>query len=232
MSISASVLETLHRIHRQKSDITGQLDRGPKQIQAAKNRIEACKKTLEEIREKQKQLRMDADRRQLQLRERENRIASLEGKMNAAKENREYQTLKEQIAADKQANNVLSDEILELLEQVDEVTAKIEPAQQQIKIAEADAVETEKKVSERMKALEGDLGRVLNELSSVEGGLESDFKRDYERLIALRGEDGIAGTEGDCCGGCYQMLTPQMLDRLNNHFTVTCPSCGRFLYQT
>ena len=175
---------------------------------------------------------MDADRRQLQLRERENRIASLEGKMNAAKENREYQTLKEQIAADKQANNVLSDEILELLEQVDEVTAKIEPAQQQIKLAEADAVETEKKVLERMKQVEGDLGRVMSELAGVEGGLDGDFKRDYERLISLRGEDGIAGTEGNCCGGCYQMLTPQLLDRLANHFSVVCPSCGRFLYQS
>ncbi len=232
MSISANVLETLHRIHRQKSDLTGQLDRGPKQIQAAKQRIELCKKALEDIREKQKQLRMDADRRQLQLRERESRILSLEGKMNAAKENREYQTLKEQIAADRQANNVLSDEILELLEQVDEVTAKIEPAQQQIKLAEAEAAETEKKILERMKLLEGDLGRVLNELAGVESGLDADFKRDYERLIALRGEDGIAGTEGNCCGGCYQMLTPQLLDRLANHFSVVCPSCGRFLYQS
>ena len=232
MSISASVLETLHRIHRQKTDLTGQLDRGPKQILAAKNRIEMCKKALEDIREKQKQLRMDADRRQLQLRERENRIASLEGKMNAAKENREYQTLKEQIAADKQANNVLSDEILELLEQVDEVTAKIEPAQQQIKIAEADAVETEKKVSQQMKVLEGELGRVMNELADVESGLSGDFKSEYERLVSLRGEDGIAETEGNCCGGCYQMLTPQLLDRLANHFSVVCPVCGRFLYQS
>lgn len=232
MSISASVLETLHRIHRQKTDLTAQLERGPKQVQAAKNRIEVCKKALEDIREKQKQLRMDADRRQLQLRERENRIASLEGKMNAAKENREYQTLKEQIAADKQANNVLSDEILELLEQVDEVTAKIEPAQQQIKLAEADAVETEKKVLERMKLVEGDLGRVMNELAGVESSLDADFKSDYERLISLRGEDGIAGTEGNCCGGCYQMLTPQLLDRLANRFSVVCPTCGRFLYQS
>ncbi len=159
MSISANVLETLHRIHRQKSDLTGQLERGPKQIQAAKHRIEVCKQALETIREKQKQLRMDADRRQLQLREREQRIASLEGKMNAAKENREYQTLKEQIAADRQANNVLSDEILELLEQVDVVVAQIEPAQQQIKLAEAEAAEVEKKINERMKLVEADLAR-------------------------------------------------------------------------
>ncbi len=72
----------------------------------------------------------------------------------------------------------------------------------------------------------------MKELAQVESGLSSDFKPDYERLISLRGEDGIAETEGNCCGGCYQMLTPQMLDRLANHFTVVCPSCGRFLYQS
>ena len=231
MSISASVLQTLHRIHRQKSDLSGQLERGPKQIQAAKMKIEIAKKTLEDIREKQKNLRMDADRRQLQLREREARIAALEGKMNAAKENREYQTLKEQIAADKQANNVLSDEILELLEQVDVIHAQIEPATQRIKAAEAEAAEVEKRTHERMTSVESDLKRVTAELAQVETQLTGEFKKDYDRLVSLKGEDGIAETEGNCCGGCYQMLTPQLLDRLANHASVVCPTCGRLLYQ-
>lgn len=231
MSISASVLQTLHRIHRQKSDLTGQLERGPKQIQAAKTKIELAIKALSDIREKQKNLRMEADRRQLQLREREARIATLEGRMNAAKENREYQTLKEQIAADRQANNVLSDEILELLEQVDVVHAQIEPANEKIKAAETEAAEIERRVKERMASVEADLKRVLNELAQVEKQLGGEFKRDYERLVHLRGEDSIAETEGNCCGGCYQMLTPQLLDRLANHASVVCPSCGRLLYQ-
>ena len=162
---------------------------------------------------------------------RETRIATLEGKMNAAKENREYQTLKEQIAADKQANNVLSDEILELLEQVDVVHAQIEPASERIKAAEAEAAEIEKRVQERMSAVEADLKRVTNELAQVEQQLEGEFKRDYDRLVSLKGEDSIAETEGNCCGGCYQMLTPQLLDRLANHASVVCPTCGRLLYQ-
>lgn len=231
MSISASVLQTLHRIQRQKSDLSGQLDRGPKQIQAAKTKIEMAQKGLDEIRENQKKLRMDADRRQLQLREREQRIVSLETKLNQAKENREYQTLKEQIAADRQANNVLSDEILELLEQIDVVHSQIAPAQERIKAAQAEAADVEARLTERMKVVENDLKRVLGELAEVEAQLSGDFKKDYDRLILLKGEDGIAETEGDCCGGCYQMLTPQMLDRLANHHTIVCPTCGRLLYQ-
>ncbi|MGN6135067.1 MAG: zinc ribbon domain-containing protein [Aureliella sp.] len=231
MSISASVLQTLHRIHRQKADLTGQLERGPKQIQAAKAKIEMAKKALDEIREKQKNLRMEADRRQLQLREREARISTLEGRMNAAKENREYQTLKEQIAADRQANNVLSDEILELLEQVDVVHAQIDPANERIKLAEAEAAEIEKRVRDRMQVVDTDLKRVTAELAQVETQLHGDFKRDYDRLVSLKGEDSIAETEGNCCGGCYQMLTPTLLDRLSSQQSVVCPTCGRLLYQ-
>jgi predicted nucleic acid-binding Zn-ribbon protein len=231
MSISASVLQTLHRIHRQKTDLNGQLERGPKQIQAARAKIEAAKKALEDLREKQKNLRMDADRRQLQLREREQRITVLEGRMNAAKENREYQTLKERIAADRQANNVLSDEILELLEPVDAVHAQLDPAAARVKAFEEEAANIEKQVTERMRLVESDLQRVLAELANVEKQLSGDFKTEYDRLVLHKGEDGIAETEGNCCGGCYQLLTPQLLDRLAHHVSVVCPSCGRLLYQ-
>jgi len=231
MSVSATVLQTLHRILRQKSDLMDQLERGPKQIQTAKAKVDSAKQGLEDIRGKQKQLRMDADRRQLQLREREQRIVTLEGRMNAAKENREYQTLKEQIAADRQANNVLSDEILELLEQVDEVHTQIDPAVARIKQLEAEAAQVENRVNERLKLVEGDLQRVLVELAEMEQSLSSDFRKDYDRLVSVKGEDAIAEIEGNCCGGCYQVLTPQLLDKLLHHTSVICPSCGRLLYQ-
>ncbi len=62
--------------------------------------------------------------KQLQLREREARIKDLQVKLNTCSSNREYQALKEQIAADQQANSVLSDEILEALERIDVLQAE------------------------------------------------------------------------------------------------------------
>ncbi len=119
MVVSASVMQQLHRINRQKTDLKSQLERGPKTILAAQRKLQAAEANVEQIRSQHKQMRMDADRKQLLLKERENKIHVWEGKLNAAKENREYQTIKEQIAADHQANIVLSDETLELLEQID-----------------------------------------------------------------------------------------------------------------
>jgi uncharacterized protein len=231
MAVSASVMQQLHRINRQKTDLKGQLERGPKTVLAAQRKLQAAEANVEQIRAKHKQMRMDADRKQLQLRERESKIHNLEGKLNAAKENREYQTLKEQIAADHQANIVLSDETLELLDQIDETGQALNTAIAFVAEVKIEVAKVEKQVSEKQLVLEAELARVEAELLRVESELDGDFKRDYLRLVAARGEDAMAELEGRCCGGCYQTLTAQLLDRLSSGHPVPCPVCGRLLYQ-
>ena len=63
MAVSASVMQQLHRINRQKTDLKGQLDRGPKTILAAQRKLEAAEGNVEQIRSQHKQMRMDADRK-------------------------------------------------------------------------------------------------------------------------------------------------------------------------
>lgn len=230
--MSARVLQTLHRINRQKTDLKEQLDRGPKQVQAAQRKLKAAEDNLTQTRTNYKQMRMDADRKQLQLKEREGKIRNLEGKMNAAKENREYQTLKDQIAADLQANLVLSDEILELLEQIDAMADQIKSVEKFVAESKAELKSIETAVAERKAILDADLARVEAELANEEKGLEGEMKRDYLRLVAARGEDAMAGLEGKSCGGCYQILTLQLLERMRAGNAITCPTCGRLLYSS
>ncbi len=228
--MSVTLLQTLHRILRQKSDLNGQLIRGPKQIHAARSKFETAEKYLSDKREEYKQLRMAADRKQLQLREREQKIVVLQGKLNAAKENREYQTLKEQIAADKQANNVLSDEILEILEQIDVVKEEIVTAEARVAQNKQELSEIESQVSQRMAVLRSELDRVNDELAREEAPLDGDLKREYQRLVSAKGEESLAPVDNGSCGGCYQMLTPQLIDKLNMGKPMACPSCGCLLY--
>ena len=72
------------------------------------------------------------DAKQLQLRSREDKIKDLDAKLKTAASNREFSLLKEQIAADKQANEVLSDEILEGLEYIDELAAVVQAASEEL----------------------------------------------------------------------------------------------------
>jgi uncharacterized protein len=231
MAVTASLVQTLHRINRQKTDLSDQLARGPKIVAAANRKLQTAEQNVSDTKNRLTKMKMDADGKQLQMREREQKIEKWQGNLNASKDNREYQALKEQIAADKQANNVLSDEILELLEAIDETTQELADAEQVAEQARLDLLEVEQKVSDRRVVLESELERIHAELADAEKGLSGDFKREYERLVAAKGEDAMAELEGNCCSGCYQSLTPQLLDKLLQGQPILCPACGRLIYQ-
>jgi uncharacterized protein len=229
-SFSPETLRTLHRIHRQRNDLKSRLDRGPRQVQAARTNVVTADTQLQDGRERLKQSRMAVDQKQLQLRSREARVDDLKVKLNQAKNNREFQAFKEQIAADQQANSVLADEILEGLEGIDALQLEIKRLQGELEQKKTDCSQLEQQVSERTTVLGADLSRVDAELASTEALLPDDMRREYLRLVAGRGEEALAPVDGDSCGGCYQTLTAQIMNRLYLKQLVVCPSCGALLY--
>jgi predicted nucleic acid-binding Zn-ribbon protein len=230
MTISAAALRELHRIHRQITDLKSQLERGPRQVRAAEGILERLEAEQAASKQTLTQTRVHADERQLQLRQREARIKDLQIKLNACNSNREYQALKEQIAADEQANSVLSDEILEALERIDELTAKHAKIEAERKQAASSLEAVRQETAEKMQRLEQELKRVSGELTEAERVLPGDFKLDYARISKARGEDALAQVEGETCGGCYQMLTAQTINDLMLSKPVFCKSCGALLY--
>jgi predicted nucleic acid-binding Zn-ribbon protein len=150
--------------------------------------------------------------------------------MNQAASNREYQTLKEQIAADKQANNVLSDEILETLEQIDAAIKGVADAEALLKTMQAEEVTFKQQTSQRLEVVKTDLHRVSEQYKMAELLLPEEFMPEYSRLVNARNDEALAGIENNTCGGCYHILTPKVVDRLRMDQVVSCPSCGVMLY--
>jgi uncharacterized protein len=230
MNVRAKALRELHRIHRQQSDLRSRLARGPKQIRAGELNVQQTADELARRKEVLKQARIAADAKQLQLRQREARIADLQGKLNACSSNREYQALQEQIAADTQANRVLEDEILESLEKLDELQAQISEANDRQNRARDELEKCRVRVNEAHQGLEQELARVTRELEEVESRLPDDFRREYRRIASVRGEDALAQVDGEVCGSCNQTLTQQTLNELRLERLVSCKSCGCLLY--
>lgn len=230
MTVSAEVLQKLHRIHRQRSDLMSRISRGPKQIEARVASVKSLAAEAVTAQEKKLKTRKAADEKQLQLRGREDRVNELKAKLNMCGSNKEYQTLQEQIAADEQANSVLADEIFELLEKMDQYDAEIEKLNSNQQVAQADLEKTEIRIANQREQLENELSRVNDELGTIEGELKGDFKTEYERMAKARGPDALARVEEDCCGNCNQMLSPQTINSLMMSKPVFCSSCGSLLY--
>src|SRR5262249_14711274 len=158
-----------------------------------------------------KQAKMAADEKQLQLKHREAKLLDLQAKLNMAQSNKEYQLLKDQMAADKQANSVLADEILESLEKIDQLQVAVKTAEANLAKTKDELAKVRKRVSDQQQGLESELARVRGELDAAEAQLVGDFKDNYLRLSHSMGEDSLAPVDAECCGGCSQTLTVQML---------------------
>lgn len=227
---NAVVLRELHRIHIQLGDLRDRRERGPKQIKAHETNVARLDAELTRIKNEQKAAKMAADGKQLQLKSGETKVLDLRVKLNQAKSNREYEALKNQIAADEMAGSVLQDEILEALEKIEAAKASVAEAEQKLTKAKDELARVQKAVQEQQGVVEGDYKRLEGELVEAEKRLPEDLRDSYSRMVRGKGADGMAQVDGEHCGGCYQTLTANTMNALYIDKIVFCQVCGRLLY--
>ncbi len=230
MSITAAALRDLHRIHQQLAELRDRLERGPKQVRVREGSVTQLEAKLAEAREKAKQTQMGVDRKQLDLKTGEQKVVDLRVKLNAANSNREYQAFLEQIAAAEMAGSVLSDEILEGLDKIDEHGAAVKEAEKNLASGKQELDKAKKAVQESAAAINADITRLEGELISAEQALPGDIKADYQRVVRSKGADSLSSVDDGVCTGCGQQITLNMQNELNLAKVVFCKSCGRLLY--
>ena len=230
LAVTVETLRTLHRIHRQLADLNDRAAAGPRQATARTKQLEAAEAKHAALLDDVKKAKLAADQKQLQLRSAEAKILDLEAKLNACKTNREYQTLRDQVAADRMATKVLEDEILEALERIDTLKPAVPAAETEIEAAKKLLAEAEAKVKSETGRLESEVTRIRGDLQAAEKDLGEDVREKYDRVVKQKGADGMAPVDGETCGGCYQQLTGNMLSDVLLGRIIICRGCGRLLY--
>jgi hypothetical protein len=230
MSITAAALRELHRIHQQLAELRDRLERGPKQVRAREANVAQLEARLAEAREKAKQTQMSVDRKQLDLKAGEQKVVDLRVKLNTANSNREYQALLEQIAAAEMAGSVLSDEILEGLEKIDEHAALVKDAEKNLAAGKQELEKAKKAVDDSAASINADVVRLEAELLEAERALPGDIKADYQRVVRSKGADSLSSVDDGVCTGCGQQITLNMQNELQLSKLVFCKACGRLLY--
>ncbi len=229
-TVSLNVLRTLHRIHKQLTDLKDRRDRGPRQIRAGAAGIKQRDDELAKLREELKTMRRKIDQEQLQMKSNEQKIKDLDTKLNLAASNREYQILKDQIAADKMANSVLEDEIIEMMEQVDAFQLKSVAAEGVLKTTQEKVSVSRKAVEDQAASIQADIERLEGELKQLEGELPEAIRETYLRLVGKKGEDALAEVVDGACGGCHQEVPVNVQSNIRMSKPSFCRTCGRLLY--
>ena len=229
MSSICAGMKQLHDLRLKLREISDQLERGPRQIAARKQTIDKKKEELEALRSKVKQLKMSADQKNLQLKTSEARIYDLNGKLNIAANNREYEALRSQIAADTMSKSVLEDEILEALEKVDAAQIEVKKQELEIVAAEAELQKLSADVQSKTAGLNEQAAALQSQVSEAEQILPPDLIPQYRRLVQAYGADALAPVINKSCSECYVSVTAQVYVELRAGKVRFC-TCGRLMY--
>jgi len=225
-----SELTELHRLHGLLRDVRDELAKGPRQLKAREQVLVNAQAEVVNKQEELKQTRAAADRKSLDLRTLEGKIADLRAKLNQASSNREYDILSGQIAADTAAKAVLEDEILEHLDRVDRLQQEIVAAHGRVTQTEADKAKFAKDFEAAavgLKARDVELSAGLRQAETV---LTGETLSKYHRLVDAYGAEALAAVENGVCTGCYVSLTPQQRVLSNSGEILFCSTCGRLMY--
>jgi predicted nucleic acid-binding Zn-ribbon protein len=221
---------TLHRMHRQLSDLNSRMSRFPRLIQAHEANLKKLEADLEAVRAESVKLKIATDEKQMQLSSREATVEKRRLQLQQAADNREYQALREQIAADEMGNSVLADEILEAMEKADALQEKVAAAEAAAARGREELARVRKEADEQSPVIQADLSRLKAELAQQEAALPSEFKDNYRRAVRSKGEDALAEIQGEFCGGCNQHIPLNLVSKLMLGEPLTCRSCGALLY--
>jgi uncharacterized protein len=229
-NVSLDILRTLHRIHKQLADLKERNEHGPKRIRATDANVAHREKELSQAQAEVKKLRMGTDQKQLQLKTGEEKVKDLRRKLNTATNNREYQVLKDQIAADEMTNSVLADEVLEALDKVDEYQKKVAEMEAALAAARKKAADVRGEVQKQQPGIQGDIQRLEADLKQAEAELPPTVYDVYQRLVRQRGEDALAAVENEFCSGCHQHVPLNICAEILMAHPMFCRTCGRLLY--
>lgn len=230
MSVDYGLLRTLHRMLRQLTDISERMEKGPRKVRIVDANEKSFAKALEEAKAALLELRKASNAKQMQLAEREAKIEDMKLKLNACDSNKEFQLLKDRIAADLQANSVLQDEILEQLERIDVLAEDASNADANHKKSKAESARIRGEVELEHKALVAEQARITTELAEKEKLIPTDLTIQYRRLVTGKGEDALGVTNSETCGNCNQTLTAQTASDLMMQHPVFCKGCGCWMY--
>ena len=232
-------LTHLQSIERQLAHVRGRLRTRRGAVVAQEKRIEQLNADNQAMLDKALVRRKDADRLELDLREKEAQVAKLRTSLNTTKTNKEYAALLTQINSTKADNAKVEEEVLKIMTDVDAIKAQAAKAQEGI-AAEVKRLEDLKAASEAEIAK---LNTMFADLTAKRAEAAKSVPRDilsiFDRIAESNDGDAMATVEVQgrrppfeyTCGGCYMSLNAEHANALRTRDEIrTCDNCGRILF--
>jgi hypothetical protein len=227
-SIESDLAQLRQRVRRKRNALTAQ-----------EKRIAEHQQQHDELLEQAKHRRAEADSLELDLKQREEKVAKLRQALNSAKTNKEYASILTQINSQKADDAKLEEQAINMIDEVEALKSKAAEI--------AETIEAEKKRLEEIQANNADqLAKMEGMIDELEAKRQAAAKDVPDEVLAVF--DRMAEKyEGEAmapvqkagrkppyqytCGGCFMVINAEHANALQTRDELRqCDSCQRILY--
>lgn len=213
-------------------NVRQQLDRIPREQEAARTRLEALATKVAQAKSALQENEVAIKNVELDIGTRRETVNRLKNQQFETRKNEEYQALGKEIVRYEGEVDALETKELELMENADTLRAALAAAE------EAHAG-IKKGVDEEVATLTQRAEQFGEELTGLEArrvealaAIDADLVSHYERLLKSRGAPVVVAVTPELsCTGCHVKVTPSTMVKVQaEKETVSCENCGRILY--
>ena len=218
-------------LDREAHALKEQLALYPGMLADLEMRQSAASKQLEDAKARHAHAREERRKAELDVKALREQVDKFQLQQNQVKTNREYETVKEEIAATDRRIDAKDSEGLGALEAE-------EAAEEEIKNAKAESEETRKiatterdRINARIEEKKDRLAQYQEDHVRRVAALPEEFQETYELLNERYPGSALAEAVDGSCGGCSINLVKQVeIDARKADGTVHCDNCSRILY--
>ncbi|MFO0979718.1 MAG: hypothetical protein U0996_25190 [Planctomycetaceae bacterium] len=224
-------LKLLHELLLKLAEAEGAMAEGPRLIGVAERQVTLGEQQIEAQKQVIKEVRKSADDFNLKLKTKEGEILKLQGQLNTATSNKEYDIIKGQIETGKKDRGEIEEQGLMGLEAVDEAQKKLKELEADLQKRKQQVQSVKANFEAEKPKLEGNIASLQSEIAECEKIIPASDQATWKRLRVAHSAAALAPLDGDFCSACSNRVTTQDQVRIRTSNLVICRGCGRILYQ-
>ena len=223
-------LSGLHALLLQLAEAEAAVAEGPRAVAVAEKQVTQTEELIEQQKQTIKSARKTADELNLKLKTKETEVAKLQGQLNTASSNKEFDIIKGQIDHAQKDRSTFEETALAAMEEIDAAQATLKKLEADLGNRRKEVLEARSSFDSRKPDLDAAITSLKSRISDVEKMIPGEGKANYLRLRKAHGASAISKLEDNFCEACSSRVTAQDMVRIRMSDFMCCRGCGRILY--
>lgn len=211
--------------------IQSDLQEIPQAKEKIKSEFQAQQASLHALEQSVKDLQLKQKNKEGELAQKEAEIKKFDGQLAQVKTNKEYSSIKQEIASLQADNSMIEEAILKLMDSVEAASRELKAEKIRLESIAKEFQKKEQEVIAQESALKTEVENLKKERESLVASLPSDIALKYSQISKHKQGIVLATIQGVYCSACKTALRAQVINEVQiGKSVVTCDNCSRILY--